>query len=286
MLPEWIQIVWKSLAAIIVMFLLTRLLLGNRQISELNYFQYIVGITIGSLAGFSSIDFLNWGTGLIALTVWALVAFFIEKLLLKSKKIRDLMEGKGTTLIKDGKILEDNMHKVKYNTDDLLSQLRKKNAFNVADVEFAVLETSGDLSVLLKKENQPITPQHLGLKLPNEQESQTVIMDGNVINEPLASIGLNREWLHTELEKLGVTIENVFLAQVDNYGELYVDLYNDQLQVAQPQQKAILLSTLKKCAADIELFSLSTENEDAKKMYETNLMKLNKLISRLTPLLK
>ncbi|NDI33792.1 DUF421 domain-containing protein [Chengkuizengella sediminis] len=285
-MPEWIQIVWKSLAAIIVMFLLTRLLLGNRQISELNYFQYIVGITIGSLAGFSSIDFLNWGTGLIALTVWVVVAFFIEKLLLKSKKIRDWMEGKGTTLIKDGKILEDNMEKVKYNTDDLLSQLRKKNAFNVADVEFAVLETSGDLSVLLKNENQPITPRHLGLKLPNEQESQTVIMDGNVINEPLATIGLNREWLHTELEKLGVTIENVFLAQVDNYGELYVDLYDDQLQVPQPQQKAILLSTLKKCAADIELFGLSTENEDAKKMYETNLMKLNKMISRLTPLLK
>ncbi|NBI29518.1 DUF421 domain-containing protein [Chengkuizengella sp. YPA3-1-1] len=285
-MPEWIQIVWKSLAAIVLMFLLTRFLLGNRQISELNYFQYIVGITIGSLAGFSSIDFLNWGTGLIALTVWVVVAFFIEKLLLKSKKIRDWMEGKGTTLIKDGKILEDNMKRVKYNTDDLLSQLRKKNAFNVADVEFAVLETSGDLSVLLKKEYQPITPKHFGLNLPNEQESQTVIMDGNVLNEPLANIGLNREWLHTELEKLGVTIENVFLAQVDNYGELYVDLYNDQLQVPEPQQKAILLSTLKKCAADIELFCLSTENQDAKKMYETNLMKLNKMISRLTPLLK
>ncbi|MDP5273015.1 DUF421 domain-containing protein [Chengkuizengella sp. 2205SS18-9] len=285
-MPDWIHIVWKSLTAIILMFLLTRFLLGNRQISELNYFQYIVGITIGSLAGFSSINIMNWSSGLIALIVWAFVAYLIEMLLLKSKKIRDVMEGKGTILIKEGKILEDNMKSVKYNTDDLLSQLRKKNAFKVADVEFAVLETSGDLSVLLKRENLPITAQHLGMKLPNEQEPQTVIMDGNVINEPLATIGLNREWLHTELEKIGVTIENVFLAQVDNYGELYVDLYDDQLKIPEPQQRAILLSTLKKCAADLELFCLSTENEAAKQMYEQSLMKMNKMISRLKPLLQ
>ena len=104
-------------------------------------------------------------------------------------------------LIKDGKVLEDNLKKEKYTSDELLELLRGNGAFSIAEVEFAVLEPSGELNVLLKKDSQPLTAKDLGLKVPNEKEPQTVIMDGNVLDEPLSASGHNRAWLHSELEK-------------------------------------------------------------------------------------
>jgi uncharacterized membrane protein YcaP (DUF421 family) len=200
--------------------------------------------------------------------------------------VRDWVEGKGMVLVKDGKVLEDNLKKVHLTSDELLEQLRSKNAFRVADVEFAVMEPNGKLSVLLRKENQPITPKHLGVKVPNEQEPQTVIMDGNIMDEPLATIGLNREWLRTELDKLGVTPENVYLAQVDANRQLYVDLYDDNLKVPEPQQREQLWATLKKCEADLETFGLSADDPKVKKMYEGCAEIMKNVLRQVEPFLK
>ncbi|RBP90754.1 uncharacterized protein DUF1657, partial [Cytobacillus firmus] len=195
-------------------------------------------------------------------------------------------EGKGTIFIKDGKVMEDNLKKERYTTDELLELLRKKDVFQVADVEFAVLEPTGDLNVLLKKENRPITAKDLGLITPSEKEPQTVIMDGEVLDEPLSTAGRNRRWLETELDKQNVSIENVFLAQVDSYGQLTVDLFDDKIKVPTPQEKPLLLATIKKCQADLEIFCLSTDSEEAKQMYSKNSEKLQKVIDKLTPMLK
>lgn len=285
-MPEWIQIVLRTLSAVIVLFALTRLL-GKRHIAQLTYFEYITGIALGSMAVYISFAMKSgWYLGYISLIVWAGFVLLISFLELKSKTIREWSIGKGTILIKDGKVMEDNLKKMRYNTDEMLKKLRERNAFSIADVEFAVLETSGELSVLLKKENQPITPKMLGIKTPNIPEPQTVIMDGEIMDEPLATIGRSRGWLRTELEKQGVALENVYLAEVNAYGELHVDLYDDQIQLPSPQPRAMLLALLKKCAADIELFALSTKNEAAKAAYEQSLKKMNKLIPELTPYLK
>ncbi|MGV3241013.1 DUF421 domain-containing protein, partial [Streptococcus hyovaginalis] len=156
----------------------------------------------------------------------------------------------------------------------------------VSDVEFAVLEATGDLSVMLKKENQPLTAKDLNLTVASIKEPQTVIMDGVLFDEPLATIGRNRAWLHTELEKLGVTVENVFLGQINSYGELTIDLFDDKLQVAPPQERPLILSTLKKCQADLELFALGTESKEAKQMYSKNIEKRQEAIVKMMPLLK
>uniref|UniRef100_UPI00063F4AF2 DUF421 domain-containing protein n=1 Tax=Aneurinibacillus tyrosinisolvens TaxID=1443435 RepID=UPI00063F4AF2 len=177
-------------------------------------------------------------------------------------------EGKGTVFIKNGKIMEDNLKKENYSTDELLEELRLKNAFKVADVEFAVLETNGQLSVMKKKEAQPATLKDLNIKAAPERESQAVIMDGKIILEPLSTAGFNVQWLNTELEKAGVTLENVFLGQVDSYGQLTLDLYDDKITVPVPIQQQLLQATLKKCQADLELFALSTQTPEAKKLYE------------------
>jgi uncharacterized membrane protein YcaP (DUF421 family) len=284
-MSEVLEIIGRTLAAIVFLFFITKLL-GKRQVTELSVFEYITGITIGSLAAYVSLDLeANWYLGLISLAAWVAVSLGIEYLQLKSKKARDWIDGKATVLIKDGKILEDNLKKERLTSDELLQQLRKKKVFNIADVEFAVMEPNGEINVLLTKENQPLTPKHLGVKVAPEQEPQTVIMDGKIMDEPLATIGLNRQWLNTELEKIGVSIENVFLGQVDSNGQLYVDLFDDQIKVPKPQQKASLLAQLKKCEADIEMFSLSTKDNDTKQMYEQCSIQLQRIIDNVRPLL-
>ncbi|WP_178021894.1 DUF421 domain-containing protein [uncultured Paenibacillus sp.] len=284
-MPLWLEVAIRTLVAAAVLLLLTRLL-GKRQISQLSFFEYITGITIGSIVAYISLDVdTDWYLGLIAVTVWFLVSYGIEILQLKSKKARDLIDSKGTVLIKDGKVLEDNLKKEKLTNEDLMEQLRKKSIFKVAEVEFAVIEPDGEINAMLKNEYQPITPSHLGLKVAPEPEPQMVIIDGKIMDEPLATLGLNRKWLNTELEKLGVSLDNVNLGQVDAYGQFYADLYDDQLTVPQPQEKAVLLAQLKKCEADLEMFALSTDEEAAKKLYGDCSANLQQVIDQVKPLL-
>ena len=223
--------------------------------------------------------------GVLAIVVFGGITLLVDIISLKSKKFRDIVEGTGTIIIKDGKIMEDNLKKEKYSLDDLGSLLRAKNVFNTADVEFAILEPKGDLSVLLKKENRPLTPKDLQMKVANDKVPQTVIMDGTIVNDAMSAAGKDRNWLHMELAKLGVTVENVFMGQVDSYGDLTVDLYDDKIQVPSPQVRPLLLAMIKKCQADLELFALETESGKAKVMYNKNAKKLDEVISILNPYL-
>ncbi len=285
-MPEWLDISVRSIFFVVVLFFITKWL-GKKQISELSFFEYVTGISIGSIGAEVAMGLeRNIFHGIIGIVIFATIPFLSGLLSLKSKKFRDFVEGTGTVFIKDGKIMEDNLKKERYTTDELLELLRKKDVYQVSDVEFAVLEATGDLSVMLKKENQPLTAKDLNLTVASIKESQTVIMDGVIMDEPLATIGRSRAWLHTELEKLGVTVENVFLGQVNSYGELTVDLFDDQLQVASPQERPLILSTMKKCQADLELFALGTESKEAKQMYSKNSEKLQEAIVKMMPILK
>ena len=285
-LPEWTLVILRSVFILIILFAITKWL-GKRQISQLSFFEYIAGMTIGDIAAQVSTGLdSKFFHGVFAILIFAVVPFLTGILSLKNKTARDFFEGKSTVLIKDGKILEDNLKKEKYTSDELLELLRGKDAFSVADVEFAVLEPSGELNVLLKKDRQPLTAKDIGLKVANEKEPQTVIMDGNVLDEPLSASGHNRAWLHSELEKLGVVIENVFLGQVDSYGQLTIDIYNDKLQMHSPQNKPLLLASLKKCHADLELFSLETKSKSASEMYSKNAKQIEKILNKVTYLLK
>ncbi|MHA6531971.1 DUF421 domain-containing protein [Paenibacillus sp. BAC0078] len=285
-MPEWLEVIWRTMFAVVVLFFLTKLL-GKRQVSQLSFFEYITGITVGSIAAYISLDTdKTWHLGIIALVVWVAFSLGIEFLQIKSKKARDFIDFKSTVLIKDGKILEDNMKKERLTTDELLAELRKKDVFKVADVEFAIMESDGMINVLLTRENQPLTPKHLGVKVAPEQETQAVIMDGKIMDEPLDALGLTRAWLDGQLGKLDVTAENVYLGQVDSYGELTVDLYTDSVELPQPQDKPQLYALLKKCEADLEMFGLSTNNEKAKQMYEQCSKDLQALIVKLKPLIQ
>lgn len=285
-MPQWLEITLRTLVAVVALFLLTKML-GKRQVTQLSVFEYITGITIGSLAAYISLDLEdNWYLGLVSLGVWVAVSFTIEILQLKSKTMRDWIDGKSTVIIRNGKILEDNLKKERLTSDELMLLLRKKDVFKVADVEFAMMESSGDISVLLKSENLPFTAKQLGIKTAPEHEPQVIIMDGQVMEQPLAAIGRDKKWLSEQLTALGVkSVQDVYFAQVDSFGELYVDFFNDQIRITVPLKRATTLATLKKCEADLELFCLATEDEKAKQMYGQCSRTVKHIIEKIRPLL-
>lgn len=285
MMPEWLNIFLRSFALIIILFFLTKIM-RKKQFSQLNVFDYITGIVAGSIVAGTTTSTTNFERGLIALAVWFGVPILIDFLALKSKTVRDITQGKATVIIQDGKVLEDNMKKTTLTTDDLLKQLRTQNVFQVADVEFALLEPTGEISVLKKRAKQPLTAADLQVDVAPQKESQTVIMDGKIIYDNLARLNLSQKWLLTELQKLNVTLENVFLAQVDSSGQLYVDLYDDQIQLPEPTEKLLLLAMLKKAEADLALFALATENVQSKQLYETSSTKLQQVIRSVEPYLQ
>ncbi|MGG4266289.1 DUF421 domain-containing protein [Peribacillus simplex] len=285
-MPEWLEIVLRSVFFLVVLFLITKWL-GKKQISQLSFFEYVTGITIGNVgAELATKVEGNIVHGVLSILVFAFAPFIAGLLSMKSKIVRDLVEGKATIFIKDGKVMEANLKKEKYTTDELLWLLRSKDVFDISTVEFALLEANGDFSVLLKKEDQPLTAKDLKMTVAAVKETQTVIMDGEILDEPLSTIGLNRNWLKTELDKLGVAIENVFLGQANSNGELNVDLFDDKIKVPSPQEKPLMLATLKKCQADLELFALGTESNEAKEMYSKNSEKLQNAINNVAHILR
>ncbi|MDM5356866.1 DUF421 domain-containing protein [Peribacillus sp. ACCC06369] len=285
-MPGWIEIVLRSLFFLIVLFVITKVL-GKKQLSQLSFFEYVTGITIGNVgAELATKVEGNIIHGVLSILVFAIAPFIAGSISLKSKTFRDLVEGKASVFIKDGKVMEDNLKKEKYTIDELLGLLRKKDVFDISEVEFALLEANGDFSVMLKKQNQPVTAKDLNLSVAAVKEPQTIIMDGSILDEPLSTIGLNRNWLHTELDKLGVILENVFLGQANSNGELTVDLFDDKLKVPSPQEKPLMLATLKKCQADLELFALGTESKEAKEMFSKNSEKLQKAIDDVAHILR
>lgn len=291
-MPNWLEVALRTLLAVVVLFVMTKLL-GKRQVSQLSLFEYITGITIGSLAAYISLDLdARWYLGIVSLVVWVAVSVGIEFLQMKSKMGRDFIDGKGTVLVKKGRVLEDNLKKERMTSDELLEQLRKKNVFKVADVEFAMMEPSGDINVMLTKENQPLTAKHLGIKMASEDVPQAVIMDGVIMDEALQTAGYDRAWLKGQLDRLGTTADQVFLAQVDSNGKLDADFYTGDTQAQLKTQmkqaeKADLYSMMTKCKDDLELLgSLAANNKRAQQKYQQSANKLQAVIAEVESLLR
>lgn len=284
-MPTWLIMVTRSVIMFFVVLIALRIM-GKRQPARMNSFGMVNFIVIAVIAALTAVNIIaNFIFGLLALAVWILFPVALDFLAVKSKWIHDLLNGKEAILIKHGKIMEENLFRFRLTGEELLRELRSKNAFNLNDVEFAVMETTGDINVLLKADRKPVTPHDLGQKVAPQTGPQTVILDGNIMDEPLASMGLNREWLRLQLETMGVSLTNVFIGQVDSYGELFIDLFDDAIHLPKPKVKEILHANLEKCQADLTNFALETQNPEAKTMYGRNAEKLKALLERLSPYL-
>ncbi|MTI48707.1 MAG: DUF421 domain-containing protein [Firmicutes bacterium] len=284
-MKEWVEILLRTIILFFVTLGLVKIR-GKKHPTKMTAFDYISYGVIIILVTLTSVKIIeNWVFGVIALMVWSLFPVGLDYLSMKSKMLYEFIHGKETVLIKNGKILEENISKLKMTGEDLLRELRTKNVFSLADVEFAMLETTGDVNVLLKSDKKPITAKDLGEKVSMSKESQTIILDGNIIDEALFNAGLNRDWVGTQLNGMGISIDNVFIGQVDSSGDLFVDLFDDSIQHPQPKVKDLLYANLQKVHADLITYSLETENSIAKEMYLKNIKKIDKMIKKLKPYL-
>lgn len=205
----------KSVLSYITLLLLTRVM-GKKQMSQMTSIDYIVGITIGSIVASISVDrSLNDIDGIIATLCWALLPIIIAKIGLVNVKFRRLTDGESSIIIDRGQVNDINMKKARYNMKDLLMQLRQKDIFDLAEVEFAVLEPNGELSVLKKQQYNTVTLKDMNIKGDNKGMVIDVILSGRIIHDHLRMINKDRTWLLKELERKSVKeIKDVIYAGV------------------------------------------------------------------------
>lgn len=220
---QHLNIIAVSAASVIVLFLLTKLM-GKRQMSQLSMFDYIIGITIGSIAAEMATalegDFTK---PLIAMVVYALFALLFSWLPEKSLACRRLITGKARILLADGKIYRDNFKKAHLDLNEFLCQCRNAGYFSLDGVQTAVLEQNGKISFQPRAARRPVTPQDLGLSPEVEKPQATVIADGVILHENLKSTGNNELWLEKELRAQGISDpRRVFYAASDNKNTLSV----------------------------------------------------------------
>ncbi|MGI5926334.1 MAG: DUF421 domain-containing protein [Thermacetogeniaceae bacterium] len=229
MSPFYLQMAIRAVLAFAAVLVIARVLEKGRT-GQLSLYEYLAVITIGFLAGGIV---LQTGTSpgplLVALFVFAFLAYVVRLAALKSRPARKLLVGEPALVIQNGKILEKNMEKLHYNTDDLLMQLRSQGFFNISDVEFAVLEPNGTLSVQLKTHKMPATREDLKIESQYQGLGSELIIDGEVIYQNLEQNDLDEAWLINELNKQRIKkLGEVELAILDTDGSLYVDKKEDE----------------------------------------------------------
>lgn len=199
-------------------------IMGKHQIGQLQPFELVITIMISELAAVpmqdTDIPLLH---GIIPILTLLFIQISLSLLTLKSEKARRIICGGPSILIEKGKINQPELTRLRYNLNDLLEQLRLKDMPNIADVEYAILETSGKLSIIPKSQKRPVNPDDLQMDTPYEGLPVTLIVDGVLKEKNLASLSLSPEWLRGELNKSGLqTWEQVFLASMDTSGRLFL----------------------------------------------------------------
>ncbi|CUH97473.1 hypothetical protein P22_3604 [Propionispora sp. 2/2-37] len=222
-------VVIRSVISFVILLLLVRLM-GKQQVAQLTFFDYVVGITIGSMASTLSVqvneDLLSTLAGL---ATWTILAILLAILSLHSVWIRKMVDGEATVVVENGKILEDKLKQIRIPIEQLISELRTQGVFNITDVEFAMFEPGGKISIQKKSQKQPVTPGDLNISTKYDGLPTNLILDGIVLQDALHSLNLTKAWLEHQLSKQNIQdITEISLAQLDTKGNLYVDLKGDK----------------------------------------------------------
>lgn len=228
-MPIILVVVIRSIFAFFALLLFVRFM-GKQQVAQLTFFDYVVGITIGSIASTLSVQ-VNEGSlaTLAGMGTWTVLAILLAVLGIHSSRIRKVVDGDATVVVQNGRILENNLKKLRIPIDELISELRTHGIFNMADVEFALFEPGGKVSVQKKSIKQPITPSDMNIQVQYDGLPVILILDGIVQLNELKSLNLSKAWLNHQLYKQNIhDVSEVSLAQLDTKGNLYVDLNGDK----------------------------------------------------------
>ncbi len=220
---EILQAILTSLLSIITLLILTKLM-GNREMSQLSMFDYINGITIGSIAAeLATSEFTDTVKPLVAMLVYAAIIILLAILSEKSIKLRRIFNGKASILYDNGELFSSNLKKAKIDLNEFLSQCRINGYFDLTKVQTVLLESNGKFSILPISDERPVTGKDLGIAPAQDTLVANVIIDGKIMTQNLRHTGKNEKWLIDQLKAKNVKdISDVFLATCDLNNKLQV----------------------------------------------------------------
>ena len=178
---EILQVSYRALISLVTLFLITKLL-GKKQVSQLSLFDYVIGISIGNFAAEVTINLeAEWINGVVAVTIFGVVAYLVSILTMKSIILRRFFMGAPTVVIQNGKIIKESLKKIKFDINDLLEECRNNGVFDLTQINYALMEANGELSILLKPEYLPITPNDMKLKPEKNSLVANIIIDKKIM---------------------------------------------------------------------------------------------------------
>ena len=215
-ISEAFQVLFRSTISLITLFLIAKML-GKKQVSQLSLFDYVIGISIGNFAAEMTINLDSQEmNGILAVVIFGFVAYFINYLSMKSIRLRRFVVGTPSILIEKGKFNIHNLRKYRMEVNDVLEQCRINGYFDISQIEYAILEANGDLSILPKSKYRPVNTSDMKLKVKEEGLCNNIIIDGNIMYENLKSIGKSKDWLIQQLKVKGYSnLANILLLTID-----------------------------------------------------------------------
>lgn len=216
-------ICYRTVIVLVFLFFVTKMI-GKKQISQLSLFDYIVGITIGSIAADISLDLeKNLIAGLISLFIFCFAAYLISIITSKSIKARRFFTGVPTVLVENGEIIESGLRKTKIDTNELLAEARIAGYFDLSEIDYAIMEINGSISFMPKEKEKPATKKDMKIKSDKSGLIANVIIDGNYMENNMKAINKDKKWLDHEMKIQGYeNYDDILLATVDSNDKLTV----------------------------------------------------------------
>lgn len=224
---EILKVILTSLLSVVTLFLITKIM-GHKQMAQLDFFDYITGITIGSIAAELATELEQPWKPLIALVIYGVISVLLSLLINKVPRIRKYLNGAPTVIMDNGKLSRKNMKKAKMDLNEFLVLCRNAGYFDLNAIQTAVFEYNGTLSILPVSTERPVTPKDMELKPQQETVFTEVILDGRILDENLHKLGLDVTWLQKQLEKQGFrNAKEIYLGVCDKENTLALYVSSD-----------------------------------------------------------
>lgn len=226
---SYVQVILTSILSVVVLFLITRII-GYRQLSELSLFDYINGITIGSIAAeLATCERDEIGEILVAMLIYGAFAILIALLTDRSITMRKLIVGNPTVLMKNGRLYYEGFKKSRLDVNEFLMKCRNNGYFDITQIDTAIMEPNGRVSFLPVSQDRPATPKDLKIAVTQDELVANVVIDGKIIEKSLSMIGKDGTWLRNQLKNQRHTdLSRILLASCDSKGTLTVFLKSDK----------------------------------------------------------
>ncbi len=220
MITDILKVILTSLLSVVTLFILTKIM-GHKQMAQLDFFDYIVGITIGSIAAELATELEQPWKPLIAMVIYGGISVCLSLLINKCPRMRKYVNGTPTIIMDNGKLNRKNMKKAKMDLSEFMVLCRNAGYFNLEAIQTAVFEYNGTLTILPVSGQRPVTPDDMQLQLPKEYIYTEVIMDGRILDGNLHKMGLDTTWLQKQLEKQGFhSAKEIYLGVCDKENNL------------------------------------------------------------------